>query len=403
MNESTERDIVLAFSGGLDTSFCVPYLKERGCRVTTVFVDTGGVSLDERAFIEVRASELGADHHITIDAGQTLWEEFVEPFIMVGIAYQDQYPLLCSDRYIIVKSMIDVARKIGTKTVAHGCTAMGNDQVRFDQSIRSLGDFEIVAPIREIQELTKTPRDYEIEYLQKRGHNVRTQTSQYTINENLLGVTVSGSEIDEFKAPGEGTYCLTLPSSEWPSESHSVKIIFERGKAIAIDGSSIAGPEMLAMLNETFGKYGVGRSIYTGDTTIGLKGRIVYECPGLTALLIAHRALEEAVLTKLQNSFKPVAARKWVDLVYQGFFFDPLKHDIEALIASSQKFVTGTVTVETSGGACHAVEIDSPHILTAGDAAYAQSAHWSSREAEGFIKIFGQSSSLFAKVNAPAT
>lgn len=401
MNDS--KAIVLAFSGGLDTSFCVPYLKERGYRVTTVFVDTGGVSAEEHAFIESRAVELGADHHLTIDAGVMLWSDFVEPFIMAGIAYQDQYPLLCSDRYIIVKSMIEVAKTIGTHFVAHGCTAMGNDQVRFDQSIRSLGDFEIIAPIRETQEVTKTPRQYEIDYLQKRGIRVQTQTSRYTVNRNLLGVTISGSEIDEFKTPGKNTYYITSPANDWPNEPYSVAITFEHGKPIAINGSDADGPEILAFLNESFGNYGIGRGIYTGDTTIGLKGRIVYECPGLTALLTAHRALEEAVLTKLQNSFKPVAARKWVDLVYQGFFFDPLKRDLESLIRSSQEFVTGTVTVATSGGACHAVEVESPHILSASDATYAQSANWSSREAEGFIKLFGQSSSLFAKVNAPAT
>lgn len=393
------KDVVLAFSGGLDTSFCVPYLIEQGYRVTTIFVDTGGVSNDERAFIKARATELGAVRHITHDASAALWEEFVEPFVMAGISYQDQYPLLCSDRYLIVKAMTELATEMGTTLVAHGCTAMGNDQVRFDHSIRSLGAFEILAPIREIQAVTNSLRNYEIEYLKERGFTTRAATSQYTMNENVLGVTVSGSEIDEFKKPGPGTYCLTAPPADWPKESLTISIEFRQGVAVALNGETLDGPAILQRLNEAFGRYGVGRGIYTGDTTIGLKGRIVYECPGLTALLTAHRALEEAVLTQQQNSFKPFAARKWVDLVYSGFFFDPLKRNLDAFIRSTQAFVTGTITLETAGGVCHAVALDSKHLLCSKDATYAQAANWSAEEAIGFIKLFGQSSAISAKIN----
>ena len=165
---------------------------------------------------------------------------------------------------------------------------------------------------------------------------------------------------------------------------------------------SASGPEIVRTLHAKLGAYGVGRGIYTGDTTIGLKGRIVFESPGIFGLLVAHRALEEAVATREQNAMKPLVARKWVELVYKGFFFEPLKHDLEAYLASSQRYVSGDVTLETDGGSVHAVAVDSPHVLHAARAVYAQSADWSAREAEGFIRLLGQSSELYARLHPPS-
>ena len=393
------KDIVLAFSGGLDTSFCVPYLQERGWAVHTVFADTGGVDAAERAFIERRAAELGVASHVTIDGGPALWEGFVKPFVQAGEGYQGQYPLLVSDRYLIVEATTKRAAELGTKTIAHGCTGMGNDQVRFDLAVKALGDYAIVAPIREIQKEHTEVRAYEQAYLEQRGFTVRAKQQAYTINENLLGLTLSGGEIDRWQAPGEGAVGWCKPRAEWPSKPLLVKLTFERGEAVALDGQRMAGHLMLARLNGLFAQYGVGRGLYTGDTTIGLKGRILFEAPGLTALLAAHRALEEAVLTKQQNRFKPEVARKWVELVYEGFFHDPLKTDLEAFLASSQGTVNGEVTLQTHGGSVSAVAIESSHVLSAKGATYAQSADWGVTEAEGFIKLFGMSSTLWAEVN----
>ena len=393
------RDIVLAFSGGLDTSFCVPYLQERGWAVHTVFADTGGVDAEERASIEARARELGAASHVTIDGGPALWDGFVKPFVWAGEGYQGQYPLLVSDRYLIVDAAIRRARELGTRAIAHGCTGMGNDQVRFDLAAKALGDFEIVAPIREIQKEHAAVRAYEQKYLEDRGFAVRTKQKSYTINENLLGLTMSGGEIDRWEAPGEGARGWCVPRAEWPAQPLRATLRFERGEAVAIDGESTPGHLLLARLNRGFARYGVGRGLYTGDTTIGLKGRIVYEAPGLFALLAAHRALEEAVLSKQQNRFKPEIARKWVELVYEGFFHDPLKTDLEAFLASSQACVNGEVTLETHGGTVSAVAVQSPHLLNARGATYAQSADWGVAEAEGFIRLYGMSSTLWAQVN----
>lgn len=396
---SQTKDIVLAFSGGLDTSFCIPYLQEQGWAVHTVFADTGGVDAEERAFIEQRAAELGAASHVTIDGGPAIWEGFVKPFVWAGEGYQGQYPLLVSDRYLIVDAALARAKELGTKAIAHGCTGMGNDQVRFDLAVKASGDYQIVAPIREIQKEHTQTRAYEQKYLEDRGFGVRAKQKAYTINENLLGLTMSGGEIDRWDAPGEGARGWCAPRSAWPIEPLTVTLKFENGVAIELDGKPLEGATLLAKLNTLFAQYGVGRGMYTGDTTIGLKGRIVFEAPGLIALLTAHRALEEAVLTKQQNRFKPDVARKWVELVYEGFFHDPLKTDLEAFLASSQSTVNGEVTLETRGGRVDAVAIKSPHILNAKGATYAQSADWGVAEAEGFIKLFGMSSTLWAEIN----
>jgi len=396
------NDIVLAFSGGLDTSFCVPYLQERGYAVHTVFADTGGVDADERAYIEARASELGVASHLTVDGGPAIWSGFVKPFVWAGEGYQGQYPLLVSDRYLIVEAALKRCDELKTKFIAHGCTGMGNDQVRFDLTIKALGDYTIVAPIREIQKEHTQTRAYEQQYLEQRGFSVRAKQKSYTINENLLGVTMSGGEIDAFEAPGEGARGWNAPRSQWPSTPLRATLTFSNGEAVALNGETLAGEEILARLNREFARYGVGRGVYTGDTTIGLKGRIIFEAPGLAALLCAHRALEEAVLSKLQNRFKHDVARKWVELVYEGFFHDPLKADIEAFLASSQRCVNGEVTLETVGGTVSAVAVKSLHILNAKGATYAQSADWGVEEAEGFIRLYGMSSTLWAEVNRKA-
>jgi len=391
---SNKKTVLLAFSGGLDTSFCVPYLIELGYKVITLFVDTGGVGQQHIAKIKDRAMHLGASEHITVDASQALWDSFVTPFIMGGVKYQDRYPLLCSDRYVIVKESVKLAHQYGVDAIAHGCTAMGNDQVRFDQSIHSLTDLPILAPIRDIQELTNSPRAYEIEELRIRGFEVSSEAKQYTINENLLGTTISGSEIDEMNTPGPGTRKLTKPASAWPKAPLRVSVGFDQGRVVALNGVDMDGPTILRTLNTQFGSYGVGRGIYTGDTIVGLKGRIVFECPGLEVLLTAHKALEELTLTNAQNQFKPTAARRWTELVFGGMFFEPLRSDLESLIESTQSTVTGEVIVETSGGVCDAVEVKAQNPLVRAGATYAQHADWSAIEAEGFIKICGQSSAM---------
>ncbi len=328
--------IVLAFSGGLDTSYCLYELRQRGFDVHTVFVDTGGVSSDERRYIEQRASELGAAKHWTVDASEPLWSEFVIPLVFSGAKMLGQYPLLCSDRYVIVRKSLEVCDAVGTRKFAHGCTAMGNDQLRFDQTVFSLGDYEVVAPVRDLQAKTQKAREYEIKLLTEAGITVRSSTSKYSINENILGVTASGGAIDEFQSPPADVWKWCKPAEAWPRRPLIVKIRFEQGVAVAVDNRELPGPEILAQLNDNFAQYGVGRHIYTGDTCVGLKGRIAFECPGITALLTASGALQDAVLTRWQNQFRQTIAQRWAELVYGGFFYEPHKFDLEAYLSQRE-------------------------------------------------------------------
>jgi argininosuccinate synthase len=393
-----EQKIVLAFSGGLDTSYCILALKEQGFKVETVFVDTGGLTQEELQWIHDRAMQLGADHHYQLDASQAIWDEFVTPLVWSHSRMLGEYPMLCSDRYLIVRLCLELCDDLGTKHFAHGCTGMGNDQLRFDQTVRSLGDYEIHAPVRDLQKEVTNIRDYEIEYLEKAGVQVPGKSGQYSINENLLGVTVSGSEVDDFNEPGSETWQLCRPRAEWPESPLTVKVRFDKGVATHLNDKAFAGPELLAALNAGFGQYGVGRHIYTGDVSIGLKGRIVFECPGIDALLTAHQALEDTVNTRLQNQFRQQVAQRWAELVYTGFFYEPHKQDLEAYLSSSQSAVSGEVTLKTDGGVVTAVAVDSPNILQDKSSVYAQTCNWTPEEAEGFIKLLGQSSTTAARV-----
>jgi len=402
MSTATKTPMVLAFSGGLDTSYCVLELNAQGYEVHTVFVDTGGLSAEEVAWIEERALSLGAHKHHLVDASQLIWDEFVVPLVWSQSRMLGEYPMLCSDRYLIVRLSLQLCDELGTRHFAHGCTGMGNDQMRFDQTVRSLGDYEIHAPVRDLQKEPGNIREIEIDILKEAGVSIPEKTGKYSINENLLGVTISGSEIDEFDSPDAETWQLSRPRKEWPEQALQVSIRFEKGVAVAIDGQDMAGPEIVQELNTRFGSYGVGRHIYTGDVTIGLKGRIVFECPGIDALLLAHQALEDCVNTRFQNQFRHQVAQRWAELVYSGFFYEPHKQDLEAYLASSQSFVSGTVTLETTGGSMHAVAIESDFIVQDPDAVYAQSCNWSPTEAEGFIKLMGQSSTTAMRVRKKA-
>lgn len=402
MNTDKKTPVVLAFSGGLDTSYCVLELRQQGYEVHTVFVDTGGLGADEVRWIEERALSLGASEHHLVDASQLIWDEFVIPLVWSQSRMLGEYPMLCSDRYLIVRLSLQLCDQLGTRHFAHGCTGMGNDQMRFDQTVRSLGDYDIHAPVRDLQKQSGNIRDIEIGILKSAGVSIPEKTGKYSINENLLGVTISGSEIDEFDAPGAETWQLARPRAEWPEQALRLSISFEKGVAVALNGQPMAGPEIVQQLNHQFGRYGVGRHIYTGDVTIGLKGRIVFECPGIDALLLAHQALEDCVNTRFQNQFRHQVAQRWAELVYSGFFYEPHKEDLEAYLASSQSFVTGTVTLETNGGSAHAVAVDSEFIVRDPGAVYAQSCNWSPTEAEGFIKLTGQSSTTAMRVRGKA-
>ena len=393
------KKIVLAFSGGLDTSFCVPYLIDQGFEVHTIFVNSGGTPLNEEKKISKRAYELGAKKHINVNIETNLWSQIVKPLIWSGSLYQDKYPALCSDRYLIVSEAIKLCKKLNTKYISHGCTGMGNDQVRFDLSIQAFGNYKTITPIREIQNKVKDVRGYEQEYLKKKGFKVSSLHSKYSINENLMGATVSGSEIDEWKEPSKESYILCNTPDKYPSNTKKVEIEFSKGEAKKINGKLIKGPDLLRTLNKIGGKYGIGRELFAGDTFIGIKGRFLFESPGISILQRAHRALEESIFTDKQNAFKPLVGKRWVELIYGGFYFDPLTKNLENFLEDIQKPVNGKVTVLLSPGKVEAVSVEAKKILVSNDAIYAQSASWGVEESTGFIKLLGKSTSTWTEIN----
>ena len=393
------KKIVLAFSGGLDTSFCVPYLIDKGFEVHTIFVNTGGISKNTEKQISNKSKKLGAKKHHSVNVETKLWQQILTPLIWSGSLYQGKYPVLCSDRYLIVSEAVNLCNKLKTNLIAHGCTGMGNDQVRFDMSIKALGNYEIVSPIREIQAKVSDVRNYEIDFLKGRGHKISSSNSKYSINENLMGVTISGSEIDKWQEPKDQTYVLCNKPNKYPSKEKKISIDFFKGVPKKLNGKSLKGAELLKILNKEAGKYGVGRDLYTGDTIIGIKGRILFESPGIAVLMSAHKALEDAVFTNLQNSFKTNVGEKWVELVYKGFYFDPLIEDLESFLENSQKSVSGRVTLLLSPGKVESISVESKKILQKKDAIYAQSASWDEKESIGFIKLYGQSTSTWRGLN----
>ena len=393
------KKIVLAFSGGLDTSFCVPYLIDQGFEVHTIFVNSGGTSASEEKKISKRAYELGAKKHINVSIETSLWKEIIKPLVWSGSLYQDKYPALCSDRYLIVSEAIKLCKKLNTKYISHGCTGMGNDQVRFDLSIQAFGNYKTITPIREIQNKVTDVRGYEQEYLKNKGFKVSTLHTKYSINENLMGATVSGSEIDDWKEPSKESYILCNTPNKYQSKPKKLEIEFFKGEAKKINGKSMKGPDLLRTLNKIGGKYGIGRELFAGDTIIGIKGRFLFESPGISILQRSHRALEEAIFTDKQNNFKPLIGKRWVELVYGGFYFDPLTKNLENFLEDIQKPVTGKVTVLLTAGKVKAVAVDSKKILVSKDAVYAQSASWGVEESVGFIKLLGKSTSTWTEIN----
>lgn len=380
----------MAFSGGLDTSFCVQYLKEKGYDVVTAVVNTGGFDDEKLKEIEEKSKELGSIKHYTVDATEMIYENIMQYLIKLNGLYEDEYPLMCADRYIIAEEILKIAEAEGTDTVAHGSTAVGNDQVRFEASLITLNpNGNIIAPIKELN----ITRAKEIEYLEERGFKVNKELKKYSINENIFGITVSGTEIDQNKEPDEFAYTLTKRD---PSKTEEyLKLEFEKGLPVKLNDQEIKGVDLISKLNAILGSYGYGSKIYVGDCIIGIKGRIMFESPALLALIEAHRKLEQIVLTKRQIMFGKQAATEWSDLVYGGLYYEPLVKDIEAYTDSVQARVSGTVTIKVQPNSIQVVELSSPNsLVNANIAMYAQESKWSGTEANGFIKLYSMQQRL---------
>lgn len=376
--------VVLAFSGGLDTTFCVEYLKEKGYEVVTATVNTGGFDPEQMKTIEQKALSLGAVKHYGINAEANIYDQIISYVIKLNALYGGDYPLMCADRYVIAQEILAIARKEGCDTVVHGSTANGNDQVRFDASFFTLNPgIKVMSLIKEL-DLT---RDEEIAYLEKKGIRLNTESKKYSINENVFGITVSGSEIDIDKEPAPEAYKLTKKKESLQTAYHEIE--FEKGLPVKLDGTAMKGLDILQELNKEVGGFGVGSTIYTGDCIIGIKGHLMFEAPGLFTLIEAHRKLEQYVLTKKQLSFNNIASEQWTDLVYGGLYYEPIVKNIEAYADSVQVKVNGVVRIKLEENRMTVVEVTSKDSLINEEiATYAQKGSWDANDANGFIKLY---------------
>jgi argininosuccinate synthase len=386
---------ILAFSGGLDTSFCVPWLEERGYDVVTVTVDTGGFDCEELAQIGARSKELGAVAHHAIDGRQDLWDLVVSYIIKGNVLRGGVYPLCAGpERLVQAMRVAEVARSYGAAAVAHGSTGAGNDQVRFDLAIRVLlPEVEIVTPIRELG----AQRATEVEFLSSRGYAVPEKTGRYSINKGLLGTTIGGGEtLDSWESPPDATYLDTVSPLDAPDAPHILTLTFEQGLPVALDGATLPPLDLMAALARAGAEHGVGRGIHLGNTIIGLKGRIAFEAPAALIAITAHKELEKLVLTKQQQFWKDHLADVYGNMLHEALYFDPVMRDIEAMIDSSQRTVTGDVRVKLFKGHIQVEGCRSPHSLldrkvgTYGEANRA----WTGAEAAAFCKLYGLQSQL---------
>jgi len=394
--------IVLAFSGGLDTSFCVPYLQETyDTPVHTVTVDTGGVTADDRADIEARATELGAAEHHFVDGCQALYDHHLSYLIKGNVLRGGVYPLCVGpERIVQAQAVAEVANDIGASTIAHGSTGAGNDQVRFDVALQMVGDdLGILAPIRSLG----LSREESTAFLKERGFSVPADTTDYSINRGLWGTTVGGKETLTTQDPlPEDAYPDTVPPTEAPDAPLDLTITFEDGLPVAMDGESMGGVELVKTLNEIGGQHGVGRDIHVGDTILGIKGRVGFEAPAPVILVTAHRELEKVVLSKWQQVQKEQLGSFYGRLLHEAQYFDPVMRDVEAFLDHSQDVVSGTVTVQLYKGTAKVQGVDSPHsMFDASMATYGEeNALWDGRDAEGFTTLAAVPSMLAKNAQA---
>jgi argininosuccinate synthase len=394
---STDQSpIILAFSGGLDTSFCVPWLKETyGREVITATVDTGGIDSDAAAALEERAIALGAIEHVVIDSKQDFFDSVIRYLIAGNVLRGQAYPLCVgAERGLQAARLAQLAKDRGATTVAHGCTAAGNDQVRFEVALRTLNPgLEILAPVRD----NNWVREEQLKYLDDRDMPLPMQGSAYSINRGLWGITIGGQETltSENTIP-EDAWVLSANAFSDPQSPSQHSLDFEAGVPVALDGATCSPVELIEKLEELAGSYGIGRGIHLGDTVLGTKGRVAFEAPAAITLITAHRELEKLVLSAQQTRVKDTVSAIYGDLVHEGKQLDLVCDDIEAMLSSSQKRVTGTVRFSLRPGNLFIEGVDSPHsLLAATKGVYGETAgEWTAADALGYARILSLPGSL---------
>jgi argininosuccinate synthase len=383
------KPIVLAYSGGLDTSFLVPWIAEHHSRpIITVTVDTGGIDEAAARTLAERSRALGAVEHHQIDARADYFEQVLRFLIMGNVRRGQLYPLCVgAERVMQAQTIARMARQLGTNMIAHGCTAAGNDQVRFEVALRTLApDLEVLAPVRD----KAFKRQDELDYLQKRGLPAPPFGAAYSINRGLWGVTIGGKEtLTSAGSIPDHAWVLTRDAFTHPKAPERHVISFKQGRPVALDGKSLSPVGVIEALEALAAPFGIGRGIHLGDTIIGTKGRVAFEAPAAETLLTAHRELEKLVLTPRQQRIKELVAQPYGDLVHEGQLLDPVCRDIEALLLSSQERVTGEVNVLFRPGSLFIEGVESPHsLMAASKGVYGEAAgEWTATDALGFSKI----------------
>ena len=383
------KPILLAFSGGLDTSFCVPWLAQTyGRPVVTLTVNTGGIDAEAARMLAERSKALGAVEHHLVDARAAYFGQVLKYLVMGNVRRGNFYPLCVgAERVLQAQTVAQFARQLGTDMVAHGSTAAGNDQVRFEVALRTLApELEILAPVRD----RAFKRPEQLEYLQARKLPVPPFGAAYSVNRGLWGVTIGGQEtLTSDQCIPDEAWVLTKDAFTHPRPAERHTIGFEAGIPCALDGRQLDAVSLIEQLEAIGARFGVGRGIHLGDTIIGFKGRVAFEAPAAEALLTAHRELEKLVLSARQARLKDSLAGPYGDLVHEGQHLDPVCRDIEAFFVSTQQRVTGEVHVLFRTGMLFVEGVASKYsLMKASKGAYGESAgEWTATEAHGFSKM----------------
>jgi argininosuccinate synthase len=394
----SNQKVVLAYSGGLDTSVAIPWLKEQGWDVIAVCLDVGeGKDLE---FIKNKALQVGAVESYMIDAKDEFAEEYALISLQAHTWYEQKYPLVSAlSRPLISKKLVEIAEATGADAVAHGCTGKGNDQVRFEVSIKALNpNLKVIAPVRE----WGWSRDEEIEYATK--HNVpipATIDSPFSIDQNLWGrANEAGVMEDPWVAPPEEAYGLTKALENTPDTPETVEIEFVKGKPVSVNGEEMKLADLILKLNAIAGEHGVGRIDHVENRLVGIKSREVYEIPGAKVLLTAHKELEDLTLVKELAHFKPVIEKKLSEIIYDGLWFSPLRPALEAFLAETQQYVNGTVRVKLFKGHAIVEGRKSPNSLYNEKlATYSKEDEFNHNSAVGFIELWGLPTVVSSSVN----
>ncbi|TFD92512.1 argininosuccinate synthase [Jeotgalibacillus sp. R-1-5s-1] len=384
----SNKKVVLAYSGGLDTSVAIQWLKDQGYDVVACCLDVGeGKDLD---FVKEKALTVGAVDSYVIDAKDEFAQDFALIALQAHTMYEGKYPLVSAlSRPLIAKKLVEVAEKTGASAVAHGCTGKGNDQVRFEVAINGLNpELEVLAPVRE----WGWSREEEIDYAKK--HNIPIPInldSPYSIDQNLWGRSNEcGILEDPWAAPPEGSYDLTASLETTPNSPETIEITFENGVPVALNGQGMALADMILKLNEVAGKHGVGRIDHVENRLVGIKSREVYECPGAITLMKAHKELEDLTLVKEMAHFKPVIEKKLTEIIYEGLWFSPLTDALKAFLEETQQYVNGVVRVKLFKGHAIVEGRTSPNSLYNEKlATYTSDDEFDHSAAVGFIKLWG--------------